>query len=495
FQGDYPGVVVLMLAGLGIGGFRRDRHSRELWFWAVTVVAALLWALGGHTPFYNIPFYLIPGTRYFRAPDSVFFVGTLGVAIFAARGAERALAGEATRKYVMGWGIFAAVVALLAATGMLTAIARGMAPEQRLDAVDANNANLVAGAIRCLVFVVLAGLVMLKASSIRRSAGRFAPLAAIALLSALDLFVVNKQYWVFSPPASQLYASDAAIDYLRRLPQPGRVLPLAAQDGGSQALYFGSELMAHGILDVEGYHGNEIARYNTLIGIEQGSGPSNQSMRQILMNSNVRRLTATQYILTNGHELAGILPGVTQVAGPAREDATGNTNYVFRLPGDAPFAWVAPVIVKAGDEAVLATVMNSRFDIQTAALFDSAAAVKAGPTVTTLPQPTGIVAHVDRYAPGSMAFTLGAPAPAGSALIVSENYYPGWQATVDGKPAAIGRAQYSLIGVELPAGARRIQLAFTSAPYETGKLITWLAIVIAIVTLAVGSFMERRRVA
>lgn len=495
FQGDYVGVVVLMLAGLGVAGIRRDRRSRELWFWSITIIIALLWALGAHTPFYNIPFYLIPGTKYFRAPDSVFFVGTMGIAILAARGVEKTLLAEVSRKYVLGWGIAAAVVVLLAATGILTAFARSVAPESRLDAVDANNTALVIGSIRSLIFAIVAGLAMFRAAEIRKVAGRFGPVAVIAVLVALDLFIVNKQYWVFSPPASKLYASDAATKFLGSLPQPGRVIPLPIQDGGDDALYFGAELMTHRALNVIGYHGNEIGRYNTLVGIEQGGGPGDLTRRLIITNANVRRLTATQYILSNGHELANVLPGVVQVAGPSTEDTTGRTNYVYKLPGSAPYAWVAPVIVKAPDDAVLATIMNPRFDVETAALFDPEAPVTAGPTVTSLPAPTGIDAHVDSYAPGRMSLTLDRGAPAGSALIVSENYYPGWHATVDGKPGHIGRAQYSMIGVELPAGARKIDLAFTSAPYETGKTVTWIAIVIALVGLAAGVFMERRRVA
>jgi hypothetical protein len=495
FQGDYAGVVVLMLAGLGIGGMRRDKNSRQLWFWAVATMVALFWSLGAHTPFYEIPFYLVPGTKYFRAPDSVFFIGTLGIAVFAARGVERTLISQATRKYVVGWVVFAASIALLAATGVLTAVARSVAPESRLDMVDANSGPLTIGALRSMAFVVVASLTIFNAHGLRRRAGRFAPVLALALLTALDLFLVNRQYWVFSPPASQLYASDAALHYLRNLPQPGRVLPLEIQDGGDIALYSGSELMTHSVLDVLGYHGNELARYNDLVAIPQGSGPGQESLRQILANPNIRQLTATQYVLTNGHQLATLVPGVTQVAGPSTDDPSGRTNYVYRLDGAAPFAWVAPVIVKAPDQAVLATVMDPRFNIQSAALFDSAAPVRAGPPVTTLPAPTGISAHVDSYAPGKMSLTLDRAAPAGSALIVAENYYPGWHATVDGKTAPIGRAQYSMIGVELPAGARNISLAFSSAPYETGKVITWIAMVIALLGLAGGFFMERRRVA
>lgn len=494
FQGDYAGVVVLLLAGLGIGGMRQDRRSRELWFWGITVIIALLWALGAATPFYNIPFYLIPGTKYFRAPDSVFFVGTLGMAVFAARGVERALAAEVSRRFVLGWVIFAAAVALMAATGVLTAFARSVAPEGRLDAVDANNSALVLGAFRSFVFVVLAALAVFNAAELRRVAGQFAPIIALAALTTLDLFAVNKQYWVFSPPASQLYASDSALDYLRNLKQPGRVLAIPVGDRWGTALYSGAELMTHRALNPLGYHGNEIARYNDLVGIPQGSGPTQESTRLIVTNENIRRLTATQYILSNGQQLASVLPGMTQVAGPATDDASGRTNYLYKLPEAAPYAWVAPVIVKAADDAVLSTVMNPRFDVQSAALFDPAAPVIAV-NVTALPQPTGINASFNTYAPGRMSIALDKPAPAGSALIVAENYYPGWHATVDGKAAAIGRAQYSMIGVELPAGAHKIDLIFSSPAYETGKLITWIAIVIALIGVAGGTFMERKRVA
>lgn len=494
FQGDYAGAVVLLLAALGIGGMRHDKKSRELWFWGITTVVALLWALGAATPFYNIPFYLVPGTKYFRAPDSVFFVGTMGIAIFAARGVERALRAQATRRFVLGWVIFAAAVVVLAATGALTAFARSVAPESRLEVVDANSGALVLGAFRAFIFVLLAALTVFKAAELRKRAGRFAPVAALALLTALDLFIVNKQYWVFSPPAAQLYASDAALDYLKNLKEPGRVLAVPVTDGMDVALYTGAELMTHRALNPLGYHGNEIARYNDLVGIPQGSGPTEESTRLIVTNPNIRRLTATQYILSNGQQLAAVIPGMTQVAGPAAEDQSGKTNYLYRLPEPAPFAWVAPVIVKAADDAVFATVTNPRFDVQAAALFDPSAPVTAGPAVTALPQPTGIAAHVDAYSAGKISISLDRAAPAGSALLVAENYYPGWHATVDGKLAPIGRAQYSMIGVELPAGAHKIELAFTSSAYETGKMITWIAIIITLVALTGGAFMERRHV-
>jgi uncharacterized membrane protein YfhO len=88
---------------------------------------------------------------------------------------------------------------------------------------------------------------------------------------------------------------------------------------------------------------------------------------------------------------------------------------------------------------------------------------------------------------------LAKPAPAGSVLVVSENYYPGWTATVDGKSAPVVRTDYSLIGVVLPAGATHVDLTFSSPAYKRGKALTLIALGLSIVAIAVGVAGDRRR--
>jgi uncharacterized membrane protein YfhO len=87
---------------------------------------------------------------------------------------------------------------------------------------------------------------------------------------------------------------------------------------------------------------------------------------------------------------------------------------------------------------------------------------------------------------------LSAPAPAGSALIVSENYFPGWRASVDGKASPAYRADYNLIGVPLPAGARAIDLSFQDPALSVGKGITLFACFVALLGLAAGLLADRR---
>jgi uncharacterized membrane protein YfhO len=59
----------------------------------------------------------------------------------------------------------------------------------------------------------------------------------------------------------------------------------------------------------------------------------------------------------------------------------------------------------------------------------------------------------------------------------------------------VARADYTLIGVQLPQGARSVELTFTSRSYKTGKMITVVALLAALALAAVGVVAERRKVA
>jgi hypothetical protein len=301
----------------------------------------------------------------------------------------------------------------------------------------------------------------------------------------IDLWSIERLYWMFSPPAKTIYAGDAITKALQADPQPSRILTLQVREiPGRDVFLSGDGLMSHNLRIVWGYHGNQIGRYNTLTGYPDP---------QQALSPNVLAVTNTQYLLTNIPEIP-FVGNLTRVQGPV-VNASGDTTYLFRLNSSNPYAWVAPIAVKAPDDQVLGTVLNPRFDVTRAALFDTSARVASAQNVQALPAPSSVTASVGSYAPGKVDINLSAPAPSGSALVVSENYYPGWLATVDGKPANIGRADYTMIGVELPQGARSVSLRFTSPSYERGKVITWLAILLGLVMLGGGTWRDRRRLA
>jgi hypothetical protein len=299
----------------------------------------------------------------------------------------------------------------------------------------------------------------------------------------IDLWTVERIYWMFSPPAKVIYASDPIVEMLKAEPQPVRVIPLPVQQAPQPDPFLtGDALMTHRIRNVLGYHGNQLGRYNELTGAS--------SDIQRLFSPNVLQLTNTKYLLTNVPEFP-FVPNFVLAKGPVR-NASGDVVYLYRLNADNPYSWVTPVAVKAPDDQVLSTVLNPRFDIKRAALFDTSANVRVSTNVQALPAPLTITTRVSHYEPGKVRIELDAPSPDGASLVVSENFYPGWTAMADGKPARIGRADYTMIGVELPAGARSVELNFTSPTYERGKVITWIAILLGFLMLAAGGWRDRR---
>lgn len=481
YHSEYIGVVVLILALLAIGRSPSILRNRLALFFGATFVVALLWALGGFTPFYRLVYALVPGTKYFRAPSTMLYVVSFATAVLAALGAERAFLGETTRRrltvILAGFG----VLAILGVAGGLTNFGVAIAGEQFTDRVLANAPAVRIGAFRMFVFVFL-GITTLYLIMTRRLSRDMQGILLAALV-ATDLWSVVRRYWMFSQPASVIFATDPAVDAILKDPVPGRVLTIPAGPMANPLdAYIGRDaLMVHRIRNVLGYHGNELGRYEQL-------GDFHDGWRQV-GNPNFWRLENLRYVLATTDSLD--IPALEKVVGPVR-NASGNEVTLYKVRDENPLAWVTPVIVKASDEAVLNTVLDPRFDVRSAALFDSSAKVPGQP-VQSLPAPLAISVKPLRYEPGTISLELSEPAPEGAALVVSENFYPGWLATVDGKPATVERADFTLIGVPLPAGARKVELWFTDPAYETGKYITWLALGLSLVMWIGGATLRRDR--
>jgi hypothetical protein len=500
---EYIGGSVLLLASAAFGGDVRRRFRR---FWIGVAAVSFPWMLGGSTPFFHLVYAIVPGTKFFRAPSTIIYVFSFAVSVFAALGTERLLQGGLTRRFLFGWLGAAAAIAVLASVGVVGAMAEAgartagaslypqyaaEAAEQWASRANANAADLVLGAWRSFLFVALmVGAIFWYLRTRARVALIGAVLAAIV---AIDLWSVEREYWMFSPPASVLYASDPAIDLLKTQSEPGRVVVYSQGDSGiaSADPYYGTRsevrigtgtgLMVHGIRSVTGYHGNEIGRYQTLMDQRLSNGATALISPTFWRHENARFLYTNVPLADSALKL---------LVGPVRNSA-GSTVYLYRLPGDNPYAWVAPAIVKAPDSDAEGAVLDPRFDPARIAVFDTSAGVQ--PTASkTPPQPLAISAATRAFGPGRADIVLSAPAPAGSALLVSENYFPGWQASVDGKDAETYRADYNLIGIPLPAGAQAVTLRYHDPAVATGRIITIVALLVALAALGAGLVADRR---
>ena len=505
---EYIGGPVLLLASAAFGGDARRAFRR---FWLATGIVALLWMLGGSTPFFQLIYNLVPGTKFFRAPSTIIYVFAFATSVLAALGTERVLDLQVSRKLIYGWLGVGALIALLGATGMLSSLAEskargiwgGMAQAQgidvsaspqllaRIERATSNAGALALGSVRSFFFLAIAAgalLAALRGKLPVRTLG-----TVLALVVGIDLLSVARNYWMFSPPARVLYATDPVVEYLKKEPQPGRVLVRQVNAEGVEPRdpYFGGAgdgtgtgLMVHRIRSLTGYHGNEIGRYKTL-----AETPVSANAFAIMLPTFWRHENA-RYLYTNA-----ALPD-TQfklLAGPAKNSA-GSTVYLYRLPGDNPYAWVAAGLTKAPDPDVMQAILDPRFDPLRLAVVSDTSALQIAPMAAP-PPPLALTTTTSNFAPGHATIALSAPAPRDAALVVSENYFPGWKATVDGKPQPTFRTDFNLIGVQLPAGARSVDLTFHDPAVDTGKGVTLAAVLIAVVALVGGVLVDRRRLA
>jgi len=479
FHSDYIGVAVLFLA---IAGYFWGRRA-EARFWLGFLIIAVLWSLGGFTPFYEIVFAIVPGAKFFRAPSTFFYLAMFAISVFAARGTEQLLSKGLSRRYLYAWVGFGTVMLLLAVTGGLRSVFLGVVPEGRMQEFSDATARsaMSLGAVRSLFFVL--ALVGLSALLERKRIATAVAAAALTALMVGDLWSIQRHYWTFSAPASELYASDAIIDYINAQPEPGRTFAtlVAPPPAGRDPFLGGDAYMVHGIRLVTGYHGNQIGRYDKLIGTDRGMAN--------LTNPVFWRIANVRWMIYN--DSLPLIPGLERVMGPVL-NAAGTPVWLFKVPGDNSAAWVTPAIMKQPDDVVEAALNDRRFPASSIALFAPEAPVE-GLTLTKAPDPLAIRASVPTFAPGHIVVELSEPAPAGSALMVSENYYPGWKATIDGAKAAVHRADLSLMGVPLPAGARRIELTFSSGSFEHGKLVTLAAIGLSLLAIGAGVLLQRRQ--
>ena len=81
-------------------------------------------------------------------------------------------------------------------------------------------------------------------------------------------------------------------------------------------------------------------------------------------------------------------------------------------------------------------------------------------------------------------------APTASMLVVSEIFYPGWVASIDGQPARIFLTDYLLRGVALPAGQHRIEMRYTAPAARRGAIISAVTLLM-IISLSIYAWRTR----
>ena len=474
---EYLGLPVLALALLGI--VRGQRRRLSLWLGGIGLLFLLV-TLGGSTPFYRLWYEVVPFVKQTRAPGMALYVVAFVISVFAAFGVEQLERGAGKRLAIWAIGVGGAV-ALLAAVGAFGGFAAflaqgiqqssGMAVVQR--AVDAGTA------IRWGAFWSGTALAAIGALTYLALTNRIKPAVlclGLALLVSADLWRNARQFWVFSDPAL-VDSPDPLIEVLTDTPKPYRVFNYG------DYVYPGSSLMTHSISQLLGYHGNELHRFDVLLG---GRNQWRNQTRGVIWD-----LFAVEYVI-----IPTDLPGVDSIPGFVRIVAdqptwNGLAADLYRRRQPARYARLVPAGLKMADDSAVGTMLDPRFPADRVVLLAPDAPTQP-PRFTGLPEPATNEVSVAQWEPGRMMLRVDPPVSMDAYVLVAENWYPDWHAFVDGESVSVLRGDQTLITIPVRAGSSEVELWFDSPHYRIGKVITFVSLVTTALALAVPVLVRRR---
>ncbi len=164
---------------------------------------------------------------------------------------------------------------------------------------------------------------------------------------------------------------------------------------------------------------------------------------------------------------------------------------VFRNQRALPRTWLTPkaeAVNQAQAWERIRGYSKEPFDPRQTALLEIAPGQL--PPLTGQPLSPDSSARVTSYSPNR--FTIETEADQPAVLVVSELFYDGWQATLDGVPVPIYKADYLLRGVAVPAGKHRVVMRYAAPMARSGFFISQATFVL-MVGLALWHWRNKKR--
>ena len=98
---------------------------------------------------------------------------------------------------------------------------------------------------------------------------------------------------------------------------------------------------------------------------------------------------------------------------------------------------------------------------------------------------------ITSYEPNELKYDVNSDK--GGVIVFSEVYYPGWTATVDGKPVEMGRVNYILRAINVAPGSHKVVLTFRPATVKATETIAYIGYALLLVTLVLLLWREYRK--
>jgi hypothetical protein len=444
----YLGMQIFLLAPLSL--FARSHRARVLCFWALATFAFAV-ALTVYTPVFGL-YLMLPGATWFRSPSRMLIVYSLSGAALTGFGLEAL--GRLGRETPMRR------VAAIATAGLIAAVV-----------CTAIGVSLLSGTYLVLGFVLLLCLAWTQNQRVR-----LVLTSAFILLLAADLFLAMRND--FQRPyhdESPFRQEGRVLDFIRQrqglfrtYTREGLTLPaLMAKQGTLQGIYA-----------ITDYDSLVVGRYDHFFqAITKGTAkrPDTWTFTGLLevdpdrADLRLLSLLSVKYFMfpkvAMGMHVALREKGWRSVFQDVR-----SAEVVYENPAPVPRAYVAHRVLTAETEAAaLEHVTESSFDPWQSVVLE----VDRGSRDPATEGPPITVGQVTSYEPTRVV--IEADDPSGGYLVLTDTFYPGWRAYVDGRAEEIYRANYLFRGVHVPPGRHTVVFVYDPLTFKAGLVLCALA--------------------
>lgn len=121
------------------------------------------------------------------------------------------------------------------------------------------------------------------------------------------------------------------------------------------------------------------------------------------------------------------------------------------------------------DENILDQLQRDDFDPRTLVILKGQGEARYGRLASLNGAPSGEVA-IAGYRPTEI--TLSVDAPSDGWVVLLDTYFPGWQASVDGRPVQVHQADFAFRAVQVPAGRHQIEFRYRPLSFQVGAFLS-----------------------
>lgn len=448
----YVGAFILLLAVLALFVVDEKPYSTIKWGLFAASILALLLAWGNNFAWFTQLFIdYFPGYSTFRTVSSFLVVVEFTIPLLAMLCLHKIITTpDFFTRYkkstigVFGIGVLICLIGTIypsffgepfsaSETEYLTAIGafdNATFSGTLQEIADARLDLVASDSLRSLIFILIGSAIVITFAIFRFN--QYILIGTLIVVTLIDLYPVNKRY----VDAENFVVAQKDIDAFtpsdadKAILEDKSIYRVADFDdfGGARSSYFHKT--------IGGYHAAKLTRYNDIIDAQIASGTTDNALN--MLNA--------KYIISDGKV-------------QLNPNALGNAWFVDEIQ-----------YVGTANDEMLAL---DKIDPSTTAVADKKFESILGKASTTTDTDT---IFLTKYAPNCLEYK--SVSKNGGIAVFSEIYFPwGWEATIDEQNAEIGRANYVLRAINVPAGEHTISFRFDPQSIHTTDTLATIAII------------------